>query len=704
MSLIFKELTIRNFLSFGNIEQTIKLNGKNFQIITGKNLDKSNDDGDKNGCGKTTIFQALSYVLTGKSIGNKVNLGSLVNNINKKNMYVYLTFEKDGVEYRIERGRSPNFLHFYKNDEEITVDESLGDSRDTQAEITKVIGMSDDVFTQMILLSCSVPLFLDQTTSNQKQIIEKILGVDVISEKIDSLKVLIKDTKNNLNNELFKYNTIKENNDSITKSIEKQISDMNQSKQQRIAKISSDIASYKQMYETLSKIDYDRELQNFKLIEEYNKCLEVINSNIKLKEDLKKKIDDINYKISVYNKNIDAIKDFDFTKEKENHTYNNSLQVEIAKYNSEKSIYDMNRSQLNKELSNFDKLGKQISLKENDINNFKEDTCPTCGQKVNEDVTKSFKNKMVEELNSLKEEYHQSDIKIIELNGLVQSFVEKTFELRSTTYKSLDEMYLAEATLKNNYEMVAKLTQELSELQSQYDSIVIDTIGDKPICMFSSLNEIMNAKANIETIKTNIESLEKQLLENPFEQQEKSIEDMKKNLTELDSSIIDELTIQQEHQETLLKLLNSPSSFIRKTILDKSLEFLNSKISQYLIKLGSMHTVLFNNDMSITISSMGLDYSYVSSGEEGRINIALMLAFRDVWETLNNCSVNLMMIDELIDRLGLDVTGKNMFIESLKGLKNKNIMVVTHDIGLINNCDNIMTVVKEGGFSEVTYE
>lgn len=121
---------------------------------------------------------------------------------------------------------------------------------------------------------------------------------------------------------------------------------------------------------------------------------------------------------------------------------------------------------------------------------------------------------------------------------------------------------------------------------------------------------------------------------------------MKKNLTELDSSIIDELTIQQEHQETLLKLLNSPSSFIRKTILDKSLEFLNSKISQYLIKLGSMHTVLFNNDMSITISSMGLDYSYVSSGEEGRINIALMLAFRDVWETLNNCSVNLMMIDD----------------------------------------------------------
>ena len=52
MSLIFKEITIKNFLSFGNCPQTIILNDKNYQIITGHNKDKGDNEEDKNGVGK----------------------------------------------------------------------------------------------------------------------------------------------------------------------------------------------------------------------------------------------------------------------------------------------------------------------------------------------------------------------------------------------------------------------------------------------------------------------------------------------------------------------------------------------------------------------------------------------------------------------------------------------------------------------------
>ena len=154
MKLVFEEVTIRNFLSFGNVAQTIDLQDKKYQIIIGQNKDKSDSDDDRNGVGKSTIFEAIHYALFGKSIGNKIPLGTLVNNINKKNMYVTIKFKKDDNEYIITRGRLPNILVLSINGEDYTQDETQGDSRDTQAYIENIIGISEDIFDQIICLSC----------------------------------------------------------------------------------------------------------------------------------------------------------------------------------------------------------------------------------------------------------------------------------------------------------------------------------------------------------------------------------------------------------------------------------------------------------------------------------------------------------------------------------------------------------------------
>ena len=124
-----------------------------------------------------------------------------------------------------------------------------------------------------------------------------------------------------------------------------------------------------------------------------------------------------------------------------------------------------------------------------------------------------------------------------------------------------------------------------------------------------------------------INSLKNQLLTNPFEQQEKSIEELKNNLQVLDDTNLKNIQDDLMHQEVLLKLLNSPSSFIRTTILEKSLEFLNSKIMQYLEQLGSLHVISFNSDMSITIEYMGIKYGYVSNWRNGQNNISFNIGF-----------------------------------------------------------------------------
>lgn len=269
MKLVFEEVTIRNFLSFGNVAQTIDLQDKKYQIIIGQNKDKSDSEDDRNGVGKSTIFEAIHYALFGKSIGNKIPLGTLVNNINKKNMYVTIKFKKDDNEYIITRGRLPNILVLSINGENYTQDETQGDSRDTQAYIENIIGISEDIFDQIICLSCKVQMYYNQTTSNQKAILEKILGIDIISKKVEALKNAIKDTKNEFNNEQFKINTLKTQNENLITSINKQIADMESAKELRINTINSNINDLTSKLQELEKIDIDKEMENFKLLEHY---------------------------------------------------------------------------------------------------------------------------------------------------------------------------------------------------------------------------------------------------------------------------------------------------------------------------------------------------------------------------------------------------------------------------------------------------
>ena len=702
MNLEFQEITIRNFLSFGNAPQTLNLNDKKYQVVIGYNRDKSDSSSDRNGVGKSTIFEAIHYALFGRSIGNKVTLGNLINNINKKNMVVTLKFKKDDVSYEITRGRSPNILTLLRNGENVLSDESQGDSRETQSEIERIIGMNEDIYNQIVCLSCKVPVFLDQTTSNQKAIIEKILGIDIISKKIESLKALIKETKNEFNNEQFKVNTIKSQNEALILSINKQIEDMNIAKEKWLNNINYGIEVTKNSINNLEKIDIEKEMENFKLLENYLTQEGVNHQNQQLKSSLEKKIYDSNNNINTYQSRINFLSTYDFETEKANFAYNESLQPEITKYWQEEHHIQSLKTFKEQNLDyNFMRVSNEIKKKEDELSNIKEDICPTCGQPMGIDEVNKLKEIKKEEIKKLQEELHKIDMEILETNHAIQSFVPKTFEKKPTNYSSMVELLKDESELSMLKE---KLALELSNKESNekmWNEIVIVDLGERPQTHYTTLQEIMNHKSMLQSHYTTLQSYEEQLKTNPFEQQEQSIENLKKNILEVDESNLKKLQDDMILQDTLLKLLNSPSSFVRKTILDKSLEFLNNRIMEYLESLGSLHIIKFNNDMTINISYMGVEYGYVSSGEMGRISTALTLAFRDVWETLNNCQINLLAIDEVIDRIGLDTSGVEMMVSELKSKDNKNIMLVTHNEVLINQAPELLTLIKEDNFTNI---
>lgn len=221
-------ITIRNFMSVGNITQSINFSTPELFLVLGENLDMGGQD-NRNGVGKTTLVNALSFALFGKPLVN-VKLDNLINKSNLKNMLVTLTFKSNGIDYKIERGRKPAVFKLYKNGTESVdptadgADAAQGESRHTQEEIERIIGMSHDMFKHILALNTYVEPFLSMRAADQRVIIEQLLGITILSEKAERLKEQIKDSKELIKAEELKISAKQDSNRLIERNIQTMVS------------------------------------------------------------------------------------------------------------------------------------------------------------------------------------------------------------------------------------------------------------------------------------------------------------------------------------------------------------------------------------------------------------------------------------------------------------------------------------------------
>ncbi len=265
-----KNLTVRNFMSVGNQTQAIDFDKGQLTLVLGENMDLGGDDsGARNGTGKTTIINGLSYGIYGNALTN-IKKDNLVNKINGKGMLCTVTFEKDGVEYHIERGRKPNLLKFSINGKEQDLDdldESQGDSRETQKTIEEVFGMTHDMFKHLVALNTYTEPFLSMKAADQRAIIEQLLGITILSEKAEALKESIRISKDAIASENTRIETVKASNERIQQSIEslerkqKMWSDQKETALENLLK----------SIDRLSHIDIDAEIVNQRALAEWNK-------------------------------------------------------------------------------------------------------------------------------------------------------------------------------------------------------------------------------------------------------------------------------------------------------------------------------------------------------------------------------------------------------------------------------------------------
>ena len=302
-----KDLTVRNFMSVGNSTQAVDFCKEQLTLVLGENLDQGGDDsGSRNGTGKTTIVNALSYGLYGTALTN-IKKDNLINKINSKNMLVTVEFEKDGRLYRIERGRKPNVLKFYV-DEQVQEnadidDEGQGDSRETQKDIDELLGMSHDMFKHIIALNTYTEPFLSMKANDQRAIIEQLLGITLLSEKAENLKEQVRITKEEITQESARIDAVKKSNDKIQESIDSL--KLKQTAWQRSK--DSDITKIQRAIDELAGVDIDAEIAQHDKLKVYDELAAKIKSLNKEKATLETAAMQADKTVKKYQKEISQL-------------------------------------------------------------------------------------------------------------------------------------------------------------------------------------------------------------------------------------------------------------------------------------------------------------------------------------------------------------------------------------------------------------
>lgn len=329
-----KSITMKNFMSTGNVTQSIRFDDKALVLVLGENMDLGGNDS-RNGVGKSTIINALSYAIFGSALTN-IRKDNLVNKTNGKNMMVTLEFEKDGVSYVIERGRKPNKFayiiggqRFNKDEAEIEdTDEAQGDSRLTQQELERTLGLSHTMFKNIVALNTYSEPFLSMKASDQRDVIEQLLGITKLSEKAEVLKELLKQTKDNIKAEEVRIETVKGSNQRIESNI-KSLELKSSAWEKNQAKI---IAETKEAIAVLQDIDIDEEIKN-------HKKLAAIKELQATKKALEKEITRLERESSVHTRSIHTNRlHLQQVDDKKCHTCGNALLDEAKHKEIEESI------------------------------------------------------------------------------------------------------------------------------------------------------------------------------------------------------------------------------------------------------------------------------------------------------------------------------------------------------------------------------
>jgi len=641
-------------MSIGAVTKAITLDENALTLILGDNIDEGSE-GSRNGVGKSVIVDALSYALYGQPV-RKISLPNLVNKINNKAMFVTVNFEKDGIEYRIERGRKPDIFRFFVNgvgqNDDDKSDKAQGVKKDSQADIVKIFGMSHLLFKHILALYSKTVPFIDESAARQRELIEELLGITQLSEKAELLRNNIKDTKTEIDREEYRHKVVQDSNKKTQMTIDTLTIKSNGWDEKHVETLAKLEAKLTEMLD----IDIDAEIEKHK---EKEKQTTILREAAEVKRDTQLALEERNRAIQ--------------------ETYDEHMRTETQLYD------ELNRDKVDalrlladgqNRLSEFDAQENILSDNHSQLVKHK---CPECGQDIHDDTHNEMVAKSEAALEALTKKKTECVAEIADNEKLVMEKME-ALEKQDDIVKNIADVVLEES------ENIVKVDILETVIKTQYVSI----------------HEAYEHKTNFDN---NVSMYEKEVAsDNPFTDQIKTITD---SIQEIDYTMINEMVNLLNHQDFLLKLLTRKDSNIRIQIVEQNLAFLNSRLDHYCKEIGLPHKVSFGGDLNVDIVRTGNSYDSgnLSGGEATRLVLAFSFAFRDMHEALN-FPINILFVDELIDS-GMDSKGAEMALHILKTMSrnnNRNVLLISHRDDFIPRVSNVLMVTFENNFTDYKYE
>lgn len=457
MRINFKNLIIDNFLSIGHGE--ITLEGKGYTLIEGINNNVS-DNATSNGSGKSSIFNALCFALTGETIqGISSNLKNIYN---EGDMRVELNFSIDKDNFKIIRGRDSKdkaFLSLYINDE----NKSGKTLRESEEQLKKYIpGLTSELLGEVIIIGQGMPhKFSNNTPSGRKEILEKLSNNDImlldIKDRVEKRLSALLEKKNTLSTAKTSLETKKALFSKQKEDNENKLSELKKS----------------------SNRGFDKEIEE---------CATRIK-NLQIEYgDLKKALDE----------------------KEENYFLDSQVSISIVgrknkKLSEEESVFkqynDPVINQLSEAKASLASLNKEIARLSSIT-----DICPTCHQKIQgvhkPDLTEQYKEQ--ENLNNLIKELTEKD------KGQKEAYKLNCEDIQNETKKELDDLQESLNRQKKEIDSVKEKYNNTSDEINKQQTTLTNLQKDKEV-LDSKIQETAQV---VEQLKTSLEDIDSQLLYN----------------------------------------------------------------------------------------------------------------------------------------------------------------------------------------------
>ena len=646
----FKKIRFKNFLSFGDQFTEIVLNETMTTLITGKN-----------GTGKSVFLDALTFVLYGKPF-RKINKPQLVNSINKKACVVEIEFSTGKHEYLIRRGIKPNIFIVEEDGKELDQDGSVNDYQNRLER--DILKMNYTAFTQIVILGKAtyVP-FMRLTGPERRQVIEDLLGLSVFSKMNKILKGKISSSKVTRTETEGLIRTI----ESEIMSQERFIQQQNLNRLENINRLKVIISQIQTSIDTSDERIADLEAQKKALREQKRTARESIS---RVQETADRAVEEA---------------------EKEQ-----TLRIEM---NEPDSSADVNAKirKLRQQREKLKEVGSQLTYKAHDLSEIvkflsENDTCPTCKQSIDEDFRREEVDKKKKKISELKdgegkliENLSSIDDQINSAENLLEDIAEQERILREADRK----VQIAQSKVREAQSAVREEQAKVSALDSKIDSIdsgietVRSSLGD-------SKKMIESHEEQIKTLEEYDDGEEIKKLDNKKEENASWV----KKLEEIDETSL--------YYSAIAEMLKD--SGIKTVIIKKYLPVFNKLINQYLNQMGFFIQFELDEEFNELILSRYRDkfsYASFSEGQKLRIDLAILLTWREIAKLKNSLNTNLLIMDEVFDS-SLDQAGVDSFVGIIPHMEDANIFVVSHTPDkLFDRFDRRIQFDMESNFSRM---